>query len=237
VPPADQSPKEHLQGQDEYICRYKKVVAADRPASYHEKNMQNAKPAESPRCPYWEVYYMQSSTTRGCADLQITEDQRLSLRSGKRLGWSQPIEALLHGPPLFADRVPGIAEFVLMMSDKARGCLSPLLQNEVEFLPVVVRNAESEICGRLWLVNSLRIVDCIDHAASAKSEDEKQTRKYFDLAIDLSKIPSQLNLFRIATHERHTCIHNRVKNAVRKHRLTGFTFLDQPYVNSVPDAG
>lgn len=126
------------------------------------------------------------------------------MSEGESLAGSFPPDALYRMNPDFPDslRLVDILQNLdsqLIVSDRVREFLGTRKVDGVEYLPVAIMNHKGRKAATYYIVNILRIVDCIDQSRtkfSWNSIDPELMDQVSNLTIDESRIDPGIRIFR-----------------------------------------
>ncbi|GMV27487.1 MAG: hypothetical protein AMXMBFR58_35180 [Phycisphaerae bacterium] len=152
-------------------------------------------------------------------------DLDMRLRAGRRVRWSR------FPRPAIANRITRTTDLAisnidsLVVSDRARAVLAAFCSKDLQFIPVTIRNKSgSALREPYWVVNCLRLVDCVDRKRSKLHVIDG--RKYYDWVYFVEKkIPESVGMFRVKYDDSHVIVRGDLARAVRAAGLTGVQFM------------
>lgn len=115
---------------------------------------------------------------------------------------------------------------VFFVSDRFREVTGPLLASSVQFLPIIAAPSRCSLPrGPYWMMNIIRLVDCIDLAASRARETTSGYRfgTMYPM-VDASRIPRDAHALRIRYYSVVALASEQCRQVVRSEGLTGGGF-------------
>ncbi|GAA4278314.1 imm11 family protein [Aquimarina mytili] len=119
-----------------------------------------------------------------------------------------------------------------VVSDKLKSFLEKKIDSKhIEFLPVtLIDQQKRNIPGEYYLINALRVVDCIDIEASGVVWNplEPSEIMHYEKGLELqeSKIPENLKLFRLKKHSSTIIVRSDLVTEIEQTGFSGLYFPD-----------
>lgn len=132
-----------------------------------------------------------------------------------------------HAPRVCPDVYMSACNFVV--SDRCRGVIESVAPGQVQFLGFTPKPKKCEISnGSLWIMNILRMPDCIDMALSKARPPAHQYDIYHwgtsNPIVDARRIPPENMIFRLRHHSVVTLVRTELRDAIRGAGFTGGGF-------------
>jgi hypothetical protein len=122
---------------------------------------------------------------------------------------------------LSIDEIPG-----LVFSDRLCQLFHNMMITNLQYFPLTIINAsKDEVCEGYNIVNILGVVDCVDRVASDLEYFDSGDIEFVNkLVLDETKIPSELDIFRLAGRTTMVIVSQVVKDAIIGAGMTGCVF-------------
>lgn len=145
--------------------------------------------------------------------------------------WDPTIEVEIdcgkHAPNVCPDIYNAATDFIV--SDRCRKVIESVAPGQAQFLGFVPKPKKCEITNSpLWIMNMLRLPDCIDMALSKAKPPVDQYDTYnwgtINPIVDPRRIPHDDMIFRLKHHSVVTLVRTELRDAIRGAGLTGGGF-------------
>lgn len=131
--------------------------------------------------------------------------------------------------PVLADSIPNVV-LLKIVSARLKGVLEEQSSGEIEFLPVeVLDHQHVPVDSPYFVANALTVISCMDHEQSdfvMSALDKTQVHHIRRLVLDLTKIPEETNLFRLAEEPDLVLVRGDLAEAINDSGCTGINFTD-----------
>jgi hypothetical protein len=127
------------------------------------------------------------------------------------------------------DSIPNTL-LLLIVSEKLKGVLEEKSGTEIEFLPVRIRNQRGRLVpDPYFIANPLGTLECVDTERSKFRTSEirpDQVARFYNLALDASKIPPDTRLFRLKEKSNLVIVREDLGKDILRAGCDGMTFLN-----------
>jgi len=116
-----------------------------------------------------------------------------------------------------------------MVSDCLRSAILEVAPDDVQFLPVTVRYRDRPVTekGPYWVLNVIKMIDCVDPARSVLSSapDRYGQPWYWAVRLDAKKLQNRVHMFRAFHSSEIIFASDTVRRYLEKRKFTGLTFF------------
>lgn len=155
------------------------------------------------------------------------------IKSGERMGNRFPKDATLQMSDSYAgqavtDSIANTFDF-LIVSDRLKQLIAELRPDDVEYLPVQLRDHKKKpVAGDFWVVNLLGTLACADAAGTEGKKSAMDPGQFLilkRLQVVKSAIPDDLHVFRLGEMTSKIVVSDAFRQAAKKARIQGLRFV------------